>query len=326
VTSTLRPVSEPHAEETPEYESRAGISLWQDAFRRLRRERLAMVCLAIIGFYVLVALLALLGVGINELHAAGKVGDGVKRFADSFLFADYATDRQELENLGPSVGNWFGTNIFGQDVLSRIANGARIAIVLGLAVATAAVLIGTIAGAVAGWFGKVVDELVVWFYSAVSSVPDVMLMMGIAFMLGRGFLAMLIAMGCTYWVGVARIVRGEFLKLRERDYVLAARALGLGDTRIMFAHVVPNVAHIMIVMFTLLFVEAIKAEVVLSFLGVGLLDQPSWGLLIQDAESELMHGQWWQITFTSLALFGIVLALQVFGDALRDALDPRLRH
>jgi ABC-type dipeptide/oligopeptide/nickel transport system permease subunit len=309
-------------------EKGAGISLWQDAFRRLRRERLAMACLAVIGLYVLVALLALAGVAVNSLHADGVVGEGVKRFADSALFADYATEHQDLENLGPTPGHWFGTNIFGQDVLSRIANGARIAIVLGVAVATLAVLIGTVAGAAAGWFGKVVDEGIVWVYSTVSSIPDVMLMMGIAFMWpgGRGFTAMLIAMGCTYWVGVARIVRGEFLKLRERDYVLAARALGLDDARIMFFHVVPNVAHVMIVMFTLLFVEAIKAEVVLSFLGVGLLDQPSWGLLIQDAESELMHGQWWQITFTSVALFGIVLALQVFGDALRDALDPRLRH
>jgi peptide/nickel transport system permease protein len=133
-------------------------------------------------------------------------------------------------------------------------------------------------------------------------------------------------MACTYWVGVARIVRAEFLKLRERDYVLAARALGLSNARIMFAHVAPNVAHLLIVLFTLLFVEAIKAEVVLSFLGVGIVNEPSWGILISDAENELVKGLWWQITFTSAALFGIVLALQVFGDALRDALDPRLRQ
>jgi peptide/nickel transport system permease protein len=108
--------------------------------------------------------------------------------------------------------------------------------------------------------------------------------------------------------------------------VLAAQALGFGHARIMFVHIIPNAMHLLIIMFTLLFVEAIKAEVVISFLGVGLTDEPSWGLMIQDAEAELTKGQWWQMTFTSVALFGIVLAFQVFGDSLRDALDPRLRH
>jgi len=299
-----------------------GVSLWQDAYRRLHRERLAVACFLVVAAYVAVALAA----GVGRIVNATGAGGGLKSFADAVLFADYATHHDHMENLGPGASHWFGTDLFGQDLLSRIANGAGIAIFLGVAVATLAVVIGTALGAAAGWFGKWVDEFVVWLYSTVSSVPDVMLMMGIAFMLGRTFWSMLVAMGLTYWVGVARVVRGEFLKLRERDYVLAARALGFGDVRIMFVHVVPNVMHVVIVMFTLLFVEAIKAEVVLSFLGVGLTNEPSWGLLIQDAENGLMSGNGWPIAFTSAALFGIVLALQVFGDALRDALDPRLRH
>jgi peptide/nickel transport system permease protein len=304
----------------------AGLSLWQDAYRRIRRERLAVACFAVVVAYVLVALLAGAGRLVGWLHDEGHVGDGVKSFADAVLFADYATHHERMENLGPTAGHWFGTDVFGQDLLSRIANGAGIAIFLGASVATLAIVLGTALGAAAGWFGKWVDENVVMLYSIVSSIPDVMLMMGIAFMLGRSFESMLVAMGLTYWVGVARVVRGEFLKLRERDYVLAARALGFDDLRIIFVHVVPNVTHVLIVMFTLLFVEAIKAEVVLSFLGVGLTNEPSWGLLIQDAENGLMSGNGWPIAFTSMALFGIVLALQVFGDALRDALDPRLRH
>jgi len=146
------------------------------------------------------------------------------------------------------------------------------------------------------------------------------------FVIGEGTHAVIIAMGCTYWVGVCRIVRGEVLKLKGNDYVLAARALGLSDGRIIFQHVMPNVMHLVIISFTLLFVQAIKAEVVISFLGVGVVDLPSWGLMIQDATAELTKGHWWQMAFTSLALFAIVLAFQVFGDALRDALDPRLRH
>ncbi len=314
------------SEARPAEPGHAGVSLWQDAMRRLRRERLAVACFLTIVTYAAVALAAGAGRLVNWAHAGGHVGAGVKSFADAALFADYETSIPHFEDRPPSLHHLFGTDLLGQDVLSEIANGAGIAIFLGVAVATLAVVVGTTLGAVAGWFGKWVDEFVVWLYSTVSSIPDVMLMMGIAFIMGRTFLAMLIAMGLTYWVGVARIVRGEFLKLRERDYVLAARALGLNDVRIMFVHLVPNVAHIMIVMFTLLFVDAIKAEVVLTFLGVGLQNEPSWGRQIQDAENGLLQGHWWQITFVSLALFGIVLALQVFGDALRDALDPRLRQ
>lgn len=302
-----------------------GISLWQDAWRRLRRERLAMVCLLGVCAYGVVGLLALAGVGINELHRRGSVGDGAKSFADAVLFAGYdAPSDDRLTE--PSLAHWCGTDELGRDVLARIANGSGIAVSLGLLVGVLAVAIGGTLGAIAGWFGKWVDELVVWLYSTVSSIPDIMLMMGIAYVAGKGFKAMFLAMALTYWVGVCRVVRGEFMKVKERDFVLAARALGMSNARIMLQHVAPNVAHMLLIMFSLLFVEAIKAEVVLSFLGVGIENAPSWGILIQLAESGLMAGQWWQITFTSLALFGLVLALQVFTDALRDALDPRLRH
>ena len=303
-----------------------GVSLWSDAYRRLKRERLAVVCFFVVVAYVVVAVLAKSGQLVNVLHEKQMVGDGAKRIADAVLFAGYDVAHPDRTEQAPSAAHLFGTNVHGKDVLGRIANGAGIAILLGISVAAIAVAVGTVLGAAAGWFGKWVDEIVVWLYSTFSSIPDVMLMIGIAFMFGRSFTSLLIAMGVTYWVGVCRVVRGEFLKLKERDYVLAARALGFGNARIMFGHVAPNVAHVLIVMFTLLFVEAIKAEVVLSFLGVGLVNEPSWGIIIQDAENELMRGQWWQMTFTSVALFGIVLALQVFGDALRDALDPRLRH
>lgn len=304
---------------------RAGISLWQDAYRRLRREKLAVACFLVVCLYLVVGLLSLAGVWVNSLHQDGHVSDGVKSFADAVLFADFDTPSEAMSH-PPSASHWFGTDVLGRDVLSRIANGSGIAVSLGLLVGAIAVAIGATLGAIAGWFGKWADELIVWLYSTVSSVPDIMLMMGIAYVAGKGFKAMFIAMGLTYWVGVCRVIRGEFLKVKERDYVLAARALGMSNARIMIQHVAPNVAHMLIIMFSLLFVEAIKAEVVLSYLGVGIENAPSWGILIHAAESELMRGQWWQITFTSVALFGLVLALQVFTDALRDALDPRLRH
>lgn len=303
----------------------AGISLWQDAWRRIRKEKLALLCLAVIAAYALVGILSLLGVWINDLHHAQRAGDGLKRFAESALFASY-DDPSENRLAAPSSAHWCGTDELGRDVLARIANGSGIAVSLGALVALMAVTIGGVLGAVAGWFGKWIDEVVVWLYSTVSSIPDIMLMMGIAYVAGKGFQAMFIAMGFTYWVGVCRVIRGEFMKVKERDFVLAARALGMSNGRIMLQHVAPNVAHMLLIMFSLLFVEAIKAEVVLSFLGVGIENAPSWGILIQLGEGGLMSGHWWQITFTSVALFGLVLALQVFTDALRDALDPRLRH
>jgi peptide/nickel transport system permease protein len=314
-------VSEQHAVGT------GGISLWQDAYRRLRKDRIATLCFLVVVGYVVVALLAKLGTLVNALHADGHLSQGWKDFADAVLFADYDVADGQNEKKGPSWEHWFGTNIHGKDILARIANGAGIAISLGLGAAALAVAIGAMLGALAGWFGGWVDEIVVWLYSTVSSVPDIMLMLGIAYVTPfEGITPIFIAMGLTYWVGVARVVRGEFLRQKERDYVLAARALGLSNARIMVQHVAPNAAHLLIIMFSLLFVEAIKAEVVLAFLGVGVVNDPSWGILIQDAENELMQGKWWQIGFTSAALFGIVLCVQVFTDALRDALDPRLRH
>ena len=219
-----------------------------------------------------------------------------------------------------------------QDVMARVAGGTWIAMALGFSTAFLATVIGSVLGAFAGWFGKRVDEAIVWLYSTVESVPRLLLIMALAFVIKQqfsnsaAFWAVLLGMGLTYWVGVCRIVRGEFIKLKDRDYVMAARAMGFGDMRIMFVHMIPNVMPYIIIMATLLFVQAIKSEVVISFLGVGMVDEPSWGLIIQDAESELTKGQWWQMTFVSVALFGIVLAFQVFGDALRDALDPRLRQ
>lgn len=322
-----------------------GTSLWADAYRRLRRDRIAVACfLAIVG-YLVVALLAWAGTTLDGMHQEGDVGDGVKSFADAVLFADFAASDPAAANLPPLAsldvaaaegeaartvsGGLFGTNVHGQSVLSRIANGARIAIGLGFCVALLASLIGTLLGAVAGWFGGWVDEGVVWLYSVFSAIPGIMLIMAFAFVLRdgmlEGFPAVLLAMGLTYWVAVCRLLRAEFMKLRDRDYVLAARALGVPSGRIMLAHVLPNTMHIVIISFTLLFVWAIKAEVIISFLGVGFVNEPSWGLMIQDAESELTKGRWWQMTFVSVALFGIVLAFQVFGDALRDALDPRLK-
>lgn len=303
-------------------------SLWSDAWRRLRRNTVAMASLAVIAAFAALSLLAAAGLFVDPPDATAAESDAprVRSAADWLLFADYDVPDKHSRREPPSLDHPFGTNVHGKDVLSRVVHGARIAVTLGVLAALVALTIGAVLGALAGWLGGWVDEIVVWLYSIVSTIPGIMMMIAIAAIVGKGFAGVLVAMAVTYWVGICRLIRAEFLRLRQRDYVLAARALGLSGFRIAWSHVAPNAAHLLIIGFSLLFVEAVKAEVVLSFLGVGLINEPSWGVLISDSESELMRGQWWQLTFTSLAMFLLVLAFQVLGDALRDALDPRLRH
>jgi peptide/nickel transport system permease protein len=149
--------------------------------------------------------------------------------------------------------------------------------------------------------------------------------MAMSLVLGRGIYAVYLALGLTTWVSLCRLIRGEFIKHKEREYVMAARALGAGHFRIIFRHILPNVLHIVIINFSLRFVFAIQAEVILSYLGIGVQDMPSWGIMINDAKVELARGVWWQLAGATGAMFIIVLAFNVFGDALRDALDPKLR-
>jgi peptide/nickel transport system permease protein len=140
-----------------------------------------------------------------------------------------------------------------------------------------------------------------------------------------GLLAICVGMGFTGWVGLCRIIRGEYLKHRERQYVLAARALGASNASIMFRHILPNVSHLVIINFSLRFPGFILIEVVLSYLGIGIANEPSWGTIINDAKQRLWLGNWWELAGATIAMFFLVLALNLFGDALRDALDPKLR-
>jgi peptide/nickel transport system permease protein len=176
----------------------------------------------------------------------------------------------------------------------------------------------------------------------VDSIPGILLIMAIAYVvrgaidrsplfqnvtryIDSGLLAICFGMGFTGWVSLCRLIRGEYFKHRERQYVLAARALGAGDLSIMFRHILPNVAHLVIINFSLRFPGLILTEAVLSYLGVGVSDEPSWGTIINDAKQRLWLGNWWELAGATIAMFFLVLALNLFGDALRDALDPKLR-
>lgn len=277
-------------------------SLWKDAFVRLCKDKVAMFSLIIVIFYTLVAVLAWLGIIASDWSK--EVG------------TSYAE---------PSFQFLLGTDIFGRDVFSKIIHGTQVAMSVGLVTSLIAIPIGVFFGAVAGYYGGLIDEIIVWFYTTFSSIPSIMLLIAFTFILGKGITSVYIALGLTSWVSLCRLIRGEVMKHKEREYIQAAGAIGGGDFRKLFLHILPNVSHIVIINTSLQFQTAIKTEVILSFLGLGVQGRPSWGTMIDDSKLELARGVWWQLAGATTAMFVIVLAFNFLGDALRDALDPKLK-
>ena len=280
-------------------------SLWMDAWLRLKRDRLAMASLVVIVVYSLVAILAKLGAIANPW--------------DAEVAAAYAPPSLA------SLKTILGTDIFGRSVFYKVLHGTRIAMSVGLVTSLIAIPIGVVLGALAGYFGGLIDEIIVWFYTTLSSIPSIMLLVAFTYVMGKGIFAVYIALGVTSWVSLARLIRGEFMKHKSREYVLAAESIGAGHGVRIFRHILPNVLHIVIINLSLQFQTAIKTEVILSYLGLGAVGQPSWGVMIDDAKLELARGVWWQLTAATFAMFFIVLAFNIFGDALRDAFDPKLK-
>ncbi len=224
----------------------------------------------------------------------------------------------------PSLKHFFGTDIFGRSVLLKIIKGTEVAFSVGFVVSIISIFIGVLLGLMAGYFGGIIDEIIIWFYTTVSSIPNIMLLIAITFILGKGIVAVYIALGLTRWVEICRLIRAEVIKHKNREYILAATAIGASHFRKLFRHILPNIYHIIIVQFSLIFQIAIKSEVILSFLGLGVQNRPSWGIMISDAKVEVSRGVWWQLVFSTLAMFLVVLAFNILIDALRDALDPKI--
>ena len=211
------------------------------------------------------------------------------------LIATEVDTRVGEKFMSPNFTAWLGTDRLGRDILSRVIYANKIAFVVGLVTATLSVLLGTVLGAVSGFFGGWVDAFVVWLYSTVESIPYLLLLIAISYITGTGLSGVYLAFVLTFWVAPCRVIRGEVLKLKEADFVIAARAMGYGPLRILFRHVVPNTVHLSLVNFTLIFVAAIKSEVILSYLGLGVQGEPSWGTMIDQARAELVNGFFWQI-------------------------------
>jgi peptide/nickel transport system permease protein len=289
---------------------RAPESLWRTAWRQIRRNRLAMVCLGIVVFYSLVAVYA------EGVYWTYRLKQQTAPYKEVNFEARFAT---------PSLEHPLGTDSLGRDVLRQVVQGTRIAFEVGILTSAIAIPIAVILGALAGYFGRFVDDFIVWLYTVFDSIPGLLFILAIAIVVGKGLVGVCLGIGLTTWVGLCRLIRGEFIKHRDRQYVLAARSLGVGSFSIMFRHILPNVFHLVIISFSLRFPGAILTEVVLSYLGVGVQGEPSWGIMISDAKLRLWQGHWYELGGATVAMFFIVLAFNLFGDALRDALDPKLR-
>lgn len=327
------------------------MSLWLLAGRRFCRDRVGLVSLSIVVVYVVLAGASGAGwvagdwsqeVGVSYAPP-GFLGGvqqetvreaGIRPEQDYGIADPLAAELDEIQaNLAGASGSEtrartlaFGGDKWGRDVIKKAIKGTETSLVVGLAAAALATLLGTLFGAAAGYRGGWVDDFFNWLYSVFTSIPYLLLVLAIAAVLDqKGIVTVILILGLTGWTGIFRLVRAEYLRHKVREYVLAADAIGASDARRVFAHILPNVSHVVLVQLSLHVVLFIKSEVILSFLGFGVgVDTVSWGSMLAEAPSELILGMWWQIAAATAAMALAVTAFSLFTDAARDALDPRL--
>ncbi len=334
--------------------------LWTLAWRRLQRDRVGMTALIVVGCYLLVVLLALMGwvatdwtreVGVNyappvfmaddqdETAQPSRVEQGPSGPIPLYglqdpLAAELAAIRarhpgaQVFTEAPRRLSLPLGGDKWGHDVLTKVIKGSETSILVGLVAAVLATLLGTVMGAVAGYFGRWMDDALNWLYGVFTAIPYLLLVFAIAAVLQqKGVVTLVLILGLTGWTGVFRLVRAEYLKHKTREYVLAAGAMGASHARRMFIHILPNTSHVILVQLSQNVVGFIKSEVILSFLGFGVpVDVVSWGSMLNEAQNELILGKWWQLAAAGVAMAILVTAFSMLTDALRDALDPKLRY
>jgi peptide/nickel transport system permease protein len=241
--------------------------------------------------------------------------------------APYDPTAIDLKNIlqPPSAAHWFGTDQLGRDVLSRMIWGAQISLKVGFVSTGIAILIGTILGAVAGYYGRWVDAVIMRFVDIMLCFPTFFLILAVIAFLEPSIWNIMIIIGATGWMGITRLVRADFISLKERDFVQAARVIGASDARIIFIHVLPNCMASVLVAATLGVAGAILTESALSFLGIGVQPPtPSWGNILT-AGKDNIDIAWWLSLYPGLAILATVLGYNMLGEGIRDSLDPRLR-
>lgn len=327
--------------------------LWTLAWRRLRADRVAMAALAVVAGFLLLVLLSFSGliaadwedeVAVNYAPPGFVGADASGRAlaeaqlpratppnAFDPLAAELARLQAQVAATHPPVEKrttlLLGADKWGHDIVKKTIKGGETSIVVGLVAALLAVSLGTLFGAVSGFYGGWVDDLFNWFYSIFTSIPSILMILTVAAVLQqKGVTTIVLILGLTGWTGPYRLMRAEYIKHSAREYVMAANAIGASSWQRMFGHILPNVSHVALVQMSILVVGFIKAEVILSFLGFGVpVGTVSWGSMLNEAQNELILGKWWQLAAAAGAMALLVTSFSLFADALRDALDPKIK-
>ncbi len=305
--------------------------LWREAFASLWQRRRLALC--VLGVYFAIALLdSVAWKGGVSKDIEGVLPNAPHSIIDRLFLdtgeASYSAPFAQVEFYGarplehPGT-HPLGTDIIGRDVLYMALKGARVALMIGGLTSLIAIPLALLFGVGAGYFGGRFDDFVFFLISTLASMPGLLLLIALIMAMGRGTLSVCVALGVTSWVGFCRLARAETLKLRELDFVRAARVLGVSEPGIIFRHILPNLAHLIVITFVLMFSGLVLSEAVLSWLGIGV--EGSWGQMIDGARDELSRDPivWWNIAAAGTALFALILSVNAVGDAVRDVLDPR---
>jgi peptide/nickel transport system permease protein len=336
--------------------------VWTVAWRRLKNDRVGMVSLVIVLLFLLMILLSAVGLVASNWQREAGVPYAPPTFTgqqpDPLYMPSGAVqgslaDISAVDPLAPKYAEWaeraskfqaqtveranslpLGGDRLGRDVLTKAIKGSEVSIFVGLAAALMATFTGTLLGAFAGYFGGRIGDFLEWVYNVKTSIPYILLVFALAALIKNspllrdvgGVWTTIIILSIVGWTGIYRLVRAEYIKHSNRDYVRAAQAIGVSHSARMFVHILPNISHVVLVQLSLLVVAFIKTEVILSFLGLGVpVDMVSWGTMLSESQTELVLGKWWQLAAATVFMALFVTAFSLFTDALRDALDPKLR-
>ena len=301
------------------------------AAKRIKRDRLAVAGLCVICVFMAIAVLDTIPMPKHDARGITWGRTALDLLFQKDVEKSYSAPLVETGTLNRKEfplksRHLLGTNNLGEDVLYNALKGVRTAFIIGIVPLLIATFFAIIFGLLAGYYGGWIDDAIQYIYQVLSSIPSILLLIAMLMVMDRGLWQLCVALGVTSWVGLCRLIRGETLKVKSMEYVEAARALGASDARILFRHILPNVMYLVIIEMTLDFSALVMSETVLTYIGIGV--EPgtgSWGRMILMADRELANSIWWNLTGASVFLFMLVLAFNLFADALRDALDPRLR-
>lgn len=290
-------------EQSSENIVRPSISYWQDAIRRLKKNKVAMISLFFLIFMVLMCI-----------------------FAPYIYPHPYNEQNIEITNQGPTLEHIFGLDDLGRDIFARIWVGGRVSLTIGIVGALISLVVGTLYGGISGFCGGIVDDIMMRILEILVGIPYMVVVIIVSVYLGKGMTSLMIALCLTSWTGLARLVRGEIIELKESEYVMAARALGTSPFKIITRHLIPNTLSVIIINTTFAIPSFIFSEAFLSFLGMGI--QPpdtSWGAMASLGQQQMTYYPH-ELIFPALAISVTMLAFNLLGDGLRDAFDPNLRQ